>query len=114
MSTYQCVAFVNNFEAFAGGDTVILRPRAQPTEVDALFLGYLLNTPAIATQKASQGQGDAVVHISAKALASIFVPLPPLPEQCAIAAALSDVDALLDGLDRRIAKQRDVKPCMLG
>ena len=105
----KCVAFVNNFEAFAGGDTVILRPRAQPTEVDALFLGYLLNTPAIATQKASQGQGDAVVHISAKALASIFVPLPPLPEQCAIAAALSDVDALLDGLDRRIAKQRDVK-----
>ena len=36
-------------------------------------------------------------------------PLPPVPEQRAIAAALSDVDALLDGLDRLIAKKRDLK-----
>ena len=36
-------------------------------------------------------------------------PLPPLPEQRAIAAALSDVDALLGGLDRLIAKKRDLK-----
>ena len=32
-----------------------------------------------------------------------------LPEQRAIAAALSDVDALLGGLDRLIAKKRDLK-----
>ena len=35
--------------------------------------------------------------------------VPPLPEQRAIAAALSDVDALLDGLERLIAKKRDLK-----
>ena len=36
--------------------------------------------------------------------------LPPLPcEQRAIATALSDVDALLGGLDRLIAKKRDLK-----
>jgi type I restriction enzyme S subunit len=35
--------------------------------------------------------------------------VPPRPEQCAIAAALSDVDALLDGLERLIAKKRDFK-----
>lgn len=34
---------------------------------------------------------------------------PPLPEQRAIATALSDVDALLAALDRLIAKQRDLK-----
>lgn len=34
---------------------------------------------------------------------------PPLPEQRAIAEALSDVDALLDSLDRLIAKKRDLK-----
>ena len=34
---------------------------------------------------------------------------PPLPEQRAIAAALSDVDALLGALDRLIAKKRDLK-----
>jgi type I restriction enzyme, S subunit len=37
------------------------------------------------------------------------VPLPPLPEQRAIAAALSDVDGLLGALDRLIAKKRDLK-----
>lgn len=39
----------------------------------------------------------------------IYVPTPPLYEQRAIAAALSDVDALLSGLDRLIAKKRDLK-----
>ena len=34
---------------------------------------------------------------------------PPLPEQRAIATALSDIDALLGGLDRLIAKKRDLK-----
>ena len=36
------------------------------------------------------------------------IPLPT-SEQRAIAAALSDVDALLGGLDRLIAKKRDLK-----
>jgi len=39
----------------------------------------------------------------------IHVPVPPLPEQRAIAAALSDVDALLAKLDQFIAKNRDLK-----
>jgi type I restriction enzyme S subunit len=34
--------------------------------------------------------------------------VPPLPEQRAIAEALGDVDALLGGLDRLIAKKRDL------
>ena len=37
------------------------------------------------------------------------LPLPPLPEQRAIATALSDVDALLAKLDALIAKKRDLK-----
>jgi len=39
----------------------------------------------------------------------IGVALPPIAEQRAIAAALSDVDALLGALDRLIAKKRDLK-----
>ncbi|MDK9716554.1 MAG: restriction endonuclease subunit S [Trichlorobacter sp.] len=37
------------------------------------------------------------------------IPLPPLPEQRAIATALSDVDALIASLDRLITKKRDMK-----
>jgi len=39
--------------------------------------------------------------------------ISPLPEQRAIAAALNDVDALLGGLDRLIAKKRDLKQAAL-
>ena len=101
----KAVAYVGDDEAYAGGDIVILSPRSASSE----FLGYLLNAPLAARQKASKGQGDAVVHISASALGAVVIPLPPLPEQRAIATALSDVDALLDGLDRLIAKKRDLK-----
>ncbi len=37
------------------------------------------------------------------------IPLPPLPEQRAIASALSDVDALIEALDRLIDKKRKIK-----
>ena len=37
------------------------------------------------------------------------IPVPPLPEQRAIATALGDVDELLRGLDRLIAKKRNLK-----
>ena len=36
-------------------------------------------------------------------------PLPPLPEQQAIASALSDVDALITALEQLIAKKRNIK-----
>jgi type I restriction enzyme S subunit len=42
-------------------------------------------------------------------LGAVPIPVPPLPEQRAIAEALSDVDSLLDALDRLIAKKRAVK-----
>ena len=47
--------------------------------------------------------------VSCPDLAKFFVANPPLPEQRAIAAALSDVDGLLGALDRLIAKKRDLK-----
>jgi type I restriction enzyme S subunit len=105
----KCVAFVQNVEAYAGGDIVILRP----TGVDPLFLGYLLNTPTLAAQKASRGQGDAVVHIGASALASIAVSLPCPSEQFAIATVLSDMDAELAALGARRDKTHALKQAMM-
>jgi type I restriction enzyme S subunit len=40
---------------------------------------------------------------------NLNIPVPSLPEQHAIAEALSDVDVLIDTLDRLIAKKRDLK-----
>ncbi len=71
---------------------------------------FLLN--ALSFQKeqiAGYGTKTAVPYLNKTACNSIYVPLPSIPEQTAIATALSDVDALLDGLDRLIAKKRDLK-----
>lgn len=101
----KCAAFLGQEEAYAGGDIVILSPR----NINSKFLGYLLNTPVIAKQKASKGQGDAVVHISANSLANIQLPIPPKPEQQAIATALSDTDELINSLEKLISKKEAIK-----
>ncbi|MCP1715858.1 type I restriction enzyme S subunit [Methanocalculus alkaliphilus] len=53
--------------------------------------------------------GTTVRHTSNKSIYSVLIPTPPLPEQHAIAAALSDVDGLIGALDALITKKRDMK-----
>lgn len=101
----KSAAFIDDIDAYAGGDIVILTPK----EFDSLYLGYLLNASFIQTQKASRGQGDAVVHISSNNLSTIQIPQPPLPEQTAIANALSDMDALISQTEKLIEKKKAIK-----
>jgi type I restriction enzyme, S subunit len=105
----KCVAFLDDLESYAGGDIVILRPQG----VDSLYLGYSLNTSPINRQKASRGQGDAVVHIGSSALAGVSLNLPPLPEQTAIATVLSDMDLELAALEQRRDKTCALKQGMM-
>ena len=105
----KCVAFVDDSEAYAGGDIVVLRPN----NANAVFLGYYLNIRSINSQKASRGQGDAVVHISATALSSIEIVVPKLEEQTAIATILSDMDAELTALEARRDKTHALKQGMM-
>lgn len=53
--------------------------------------------------------GTTMKHLNVGDMTKLPLPVPPLPEQRAIAAALSDVDALIASLDRLIAKKRDMK-----
>ncbi|SFQ18062.1 restriction endonuclease subunit S [Parafilimonas terrae] len=101
----KCAAFIFNDEVYAGGDVIILSPQKD----SSIFLGYALNSKIVNFQKASKGQGDAVVHIYPKTLSEIKLPLPPLPEQKAIAEALSDTDAWIESLEKLIAKKRLIK-----
>lgn len=105
----KCVAFLSQEEAYAGGDIVILTPSGQ----DSLYLGYVMNHTSVSSQKARMGQGDAVVHISARNLAQLQLRLPPLPEQTAIATVLSDMDAEVAALERRRDKTRDLNQGMM-
>ena len=53
--------------------------------------------------------GNTAGVLDTKLVQSFRIWLPPLEEQRAIATALSDVDSLLEELDRLIAKKRDIK-----
>jgi type I restriction enzyme, S subunit len=105
----KCVAFVDDREAFAGGDIVILRLE----DANPMFMGYYCNTAPINIQKASKGQGDAVVHIGAAALSSVEIRLPSAEEQAAIANVLSDMDSELAALEAQRDKTRDIKQAMM-
>jgi len=105
----KSAAFVTEGAAYAGGDIVVLRQRGS----DPVFLGYALNTSHVNQQKSSYGQGDAVVHISATALAKIRLAIPDLAEQTAIANVLSAMDAEIDALQARRDKTRAIKQGMM-
>lgn len=105
----KCIAFQDEMEAYAGGDIVILRPKL----THPIFMGYACNQPAVQKQKAGKGQGDAVVHIGASALASIEIPLPSVEEQTAIAEVLSDMDSEITALENRRVKTAQLKQGMM-
>lgn len=70
-----------------------------------LFYAICTTAPKIKAQAGEQ----AVPIVNKTQFSETAVALPPLHEQRAIAEALSDVDSLLDGLDRLIAKKRDLR-----
>lgn len=74
---------------------------------DSEFLYYGLSRGASAV-KAQAGE-QAVPLVNKTQFAATKLVFPPLSEQRIIAAALSDVDALIAGLERLIAKKRDIK-----
>jgi type I restriction enzyme S subunit len=105
----KCVAFIDDFQAYAGGDIVILRPKDMHSE----FLGFYLNSEAIRNQKANLGQGDAVVHIYSHQLSSIAIRIPEINEQQAIAEILSNMDAEITALEQRLEKTKAIKQGMM-
>jgi len=74
-------------------------------KLDARFTAYLINE---FVEFAVESTG--VPQLTAPHVGKYSIAAPPtLEEQRAIAAALNDVDILLDGIDRLIAKKRDIK-----
>ena len=77
------------------------------------FVSYFLASEK--PQKLFRASTDtgAKAGMSLPTVQKIEIALPILPEQRAIAAALSDMDALLGGLERLIAKKRDLKQAVM-
>jgi len=79
-------------------------------EISARFVYFALQAHVAQQQIALHTIGQAVKGINIRDVRGLVVALPDsIQEQRSIAAALSDVTALLDGLDRLIAKKRNLK-----
>ena len=93
-----------------GAYNVALIKTTPTPEVDREFFFSVLNQePLFQLIEALSRRSSGQTGVEMPALKAYGLPLPPLPEQRAIATALSDVDGLLGGLDRLIAKKRDLK-----
>ena len=88
-----------------GGDILVIR--SETHRVHGPFLSLVIRYEE--TQVLQLVTGSTVYHLYGSDMKNFTFSMPPLPEQRAIATALSDVDGLLGGLDRLIAKKRDLK-----
>lgn len=103
----KAVLYSGNVEAVTGGHATIIRTK------DCIlpkYLVYYTLTLDFFTQKKRLAKGAKVIDVSAKDLAKIVLPLPPLSEQRRIVEILDRFDTLTnsisEGLPREIALRR--------
>lgn len=75
------------------------------------WLNYLLNTKQYrdAVRATATGTSNSMKNISKERMLDIKIPLPPISEQEDIAAALSEVDELINLVDKQISKKKVIK-----
>ena len=103
----KSVLYSGSIEAVTGGHATIIRTK------DCIlpkYLVYYTLTLDFFTQKKRLAKGAKVIDVSAKDLAKIIIPLPPLSEQRRIVEILDRFDTLTnsisEGLPREIALRR--------
>lgn len=91
-------------ESCCGSDIILFRNERQ---MEARFLGYLMDCRASIVQKAMMGRGITIIHIYKSQLKHLAVCLPPLSEQTVIVRFLNDIDQYTDHYTH--TKQRMIK-----
>lgn len=77
--------------------------------VHSKYLSYYFNSETFSARMKNTATGSTVRHTSTPTIKNTILSLPPLPEQEAIAEALSDADAWIERLEQLIAKKRLIK-----
>lgn len=98
-------AFYRDTPFVAIGRLIVLKPKIS---IDARFFCEYIN---YGIEFAIESTG--VPQLTAPQISNYLIPIPPKPEQRAIAQALSDVDGLLNALEALIAKKRAIKQAVM-
>lgn len=97
----------SNIPFISGLHTIVAKSKTDDLVRD--YKKYCFQSSAIRSQFLFYAVGTKVSGISKSNIAKLLVPVPPYAEQLKIAEALTDLDALLDSLDRLIVKKRELK-----
>ena len=90
-----------------GTGCLLVRPT--PDTVDSLYLSYFLSARHVQDYLASHAVGSIMPNINTKILDAVPVLIPPLPEQRAIAAVLSKIQAAVEVQDKIVATLKELK-----
>ena len=107
--TSKHIVVVNNenITYISGLHTIVAKSKV--AVLDNEYKRYCFQSRDIKKQFYFYAVGTKVSGISKTNIAKLKLPIPPLPEQQAIASALSDVDALITALEQLITKKRNIK-----
>ncbi|MHB8636734.1 MAG: restriction endonuclease subunit S [Fimbriimonadaceae bacterium] len=107
----ECGYVFSDFPNLFLPDRLWMTRKRNGSDVCVHWLNYLLSSKPykMRIKGIATGTSGSMKNIGKDALLSMPIPYPKSVEQHAIATALSDVDELLGGLDRIIAKKRDLK-----
>jgi type I restriction enzyme S subunit len=103
------IALVPDCHVGSNINAQIVRINTEGSKIFNLFLAQFLTSKIATEQVVALQTGSALKQLPVGRLLQLKILVPPHVEQCAIAAALSDMDALISGLDQLIAKKRDIK-----
>lgn len=98
----KSAAFVDDIEAYAGGDTLLFRPY----EMDGYYLGYLLNSQLVRQQLNKFGTGATVMHIYNSDLEKVKVPKIGLDEQIRIGRMLESIFQNVQNIEQKISSSQ--------
>jgi len=104
------VAYINNLPNNATLNSGVFVVRPKGNAYLPIFLFYIFNSFYFNDFLRKLVAGSTINHLYQKDFISFKFPLPYLKEeQTAIATALSDVDALIENLEKLIEKKRNIK-----
>jgi len=95
----------------AGLHTIV--GKCKTNALDHQYRRYCFQTAAIKAQFRFFAVGTKVSGISKTNIAKITLPVPKVPEQTAIAAILSDMDAEITAVEDKLTKARNLKQGMM-
>lgn len=98
---------VPDLPVISGLHTFLLREKGKKFAIG--FKGYFHSNPIIKKQYDALATGLKVYSLSKSVFNKIYIPIPPLSEQQAIAETLTRTDEWIESLEKLIAKKRLIK-----